>query len=117
VGRASIAEKYEFETFVLRFNLAHHDKAQGITVEIQAFFEVPHVDVIVIKSEFHRTFSKSCPTSHIRKILLEGARAMIVQLASGQAKTSLPLFIARFVASIALFVKIPLQFVGSIIEI
>jgi hypothetical protein len=54
VHSLAVAKENQFEAFIGRFDLPCFDKTQGFAVKTQTLFEIPHIDVVVVKSEFHR---------------------------------------------------------------
>jgi hypothetical protein len=54
---SSITEKNQYKALIRGLHPPGLDKAQGITIEIQTFLEIPDIDAVVIKAEFHVFFS------------------------------------------------------------
>jgi hypothetical protein len=91
----SITQKNQNETLVRGLNSPDFDEAQGVAIEIHAFFEILHVDVVVVKPEFHFSFSN--PTY---KLTLNLNPSVSVSL-SGSAFYNIPIPIPTPIASIS----------------
>jgi hypothetical protein len=53
VCRSPVAQKHKDKTFIGRFLAPYFRESQGFAVESDAFFEIPDIDVIVVKLEIH----------------------------------------------------------------
>ena len=53
VCSSPVAQKHKHKTLVGRFESAYFRQSQGKTIKTQAFLQIPDIDIVVVKSEFH----------------------------------------------------------------
>jgi hypothetical protein len=77
-----ISKEYQPEALIGWFILPHFHESQGIAIELQALVEIPHVDIVVIESEIHCTFSR--PHSSLCRKMVVAIKPTTTSLASAR---------------------------------